>query len=98
MNTKETLKRQLEEQLAAVATQGRDGHDRLVILHRGEPDAPALRESLFTMLEPVDRSSVFLDLSDRSSDGSLRAEAAFWRNVALLAQATSTALLLEVEP
>lgn len=88
------LRDRLEQDLIAL-NQATDGNDAPVMLHRGGIDSQSLRDSLFTLIENVDRESRFVNGLNPDPIGSIKAEAAFWRNVAFLANAVSSSLWLE---
>lgn len=81
-------------EVALVAlTQAVDGQGQRVLLYRGQNTARALREATCEFMEPFDRidQTVFLNGLDPASP-SEPAEAAAWRNLALLANATAAAI------
>lgn len=96
------LRVELQQCLQDVLWKARDGRGLPVRLLSGPnpPNVVTLRDTLFTMLEPVDRNAVFVaGISTLSAEETRRqntqAEAAFWDNLALLARATAAALRVE---
>lgn len=71
-----------------------DGNGCLVRLHSGEPTSSSLRVTIREFMRVgIDENFVWLGSGLRLSRS---AEAAYWRNLALLANATAAAVALEV--
>lgn len=85
MNVEETLEQALVDLQRAT-----DGQGRLVTLFKGSISSTDLREATFAFMESFDPECCFINGFDPKAD-SRPAEAAAWRNLALLAKATAAA-------
>jgi hypothetical protein len=78
----------------------RDGRGLPVVLHRGALTAQALRDTLLSLLEPIDRDARFINGMESNAKlnpkaarlAHFGAEAAYWRSVALLAEVVACAI------
>lgn len=85
--TAKTLEQAMIDLLGAT-----DGQGQLVVLfHEPTLSSVALREATFAFMEPFDPECCFINGFDPKADQG-KAEAAAWRNLALLATATSAAI------